>query len=87
MHTQCKPNADILQTNSKPSTRAPATSKVVETLDHGAVAVHPNPHSIAVLLVQLHLDTEEEYHAPVPAILQGGVELGAGFLEERGRGN
>ncbi len=73
MHTQH--NADLMQTNSKPSTRAPALSKVVETLDHGAVAVHPNRPSppigpsIAVLLVQLHPDTEEEHHAPVPAIL------------------
>ncbi len=42
---------------------------------------------MAVLLVQLHLDTEEEHHAPVPAILQGGVELGAGSLKKRGRGD
>ncbi len=60
MHTLCKHIADLLHTNSKPSTRAPARSKVVETLDHGAVAVHPNRPSIAVLLVQLHPDTEEE---------------------------
>ena len=79
--------ADLLHTISKPSTRAPARSKVVETLDHGAVAVHPNGPSIAVLLVQLHPDTGEEHHAPVPAIFQGGVELGAGSLKEWGRGD
>ena len=76
-----------MQTNSQTSTRAPALSKVAETLDHGAVAVHPNRPSISVLLVQLHPDTEEEHHAPVPAILQGGVELGAGSLDKRGRGD
>ena len=77
----------MLHTNSTSSTRAPARSKVVETLDHGTVAVHPNRPPIPVLLVQLHPDTEEEHHAPVPAILQGGVELGAGSLKERGRGD
>ncbi len=75
-----------MHTNSKLSTRAPARSNVVETLDHGAVAVHQNLPSIAVLLVQLHPDTEQEHHSHVPAILQGGVELGAGSLEEWGRG-
>ncbi len=61
-------------------------SKVVETLDHGAVAVHPNRPSIAVLLVQLHPDTEEEHHARLPAILQGGIEHCVGSLEELRRG-
>jgi hypothetical protein len=55
MQTQCKHSADLLHTNSKPSTRTPARSKVVETLDHGAVTVHANRPSIAVHLVQLHL--------------------------------
>jgi hypothetical protein len=87
MQTQCKHSADLLHTNSKPSTRASARSKVEETLDHGTVAVHAKRPSIAVHLVQLHLDTEEEHHSPVPAILQGGVKLGAGSLGERGRGD
>jgi hypothetical protein len=42
MHTQSRHSADSLHTNSKQCTRAPARSKVAETLDHGAVAVHPN---------------------------------------------
>jgi hypothetical protein len=75
-----------MHTKSKPSTRSPARSKVVETIDHGAVAVHLNRPFIAVLLVQLP-DTEEEHHAPMPAILQGGVKLGAGSLKEQGLGN
>ena len=94
MHTVCTHNADkmqtadfILHTNGTPSACAPARSKVVETLDHGGVDVHPNRPSIAVLLVQLHPDTGEEHHAPVPAIFQGGVEFGTGSLKERGRGD
>ncbi len=69
LQTQCKHNADLKHTNSKPSTCAPARSKVVETLDHGAVAVHPYQSSIAVLLVHLHPDTKEERpyeHGSVP---------------------
>ncbi len=62
---------------------APSRSKVVETLDHGAIAVHPDRPSVAVLLVQLHPDTAQEHYAPVPAIFQGGIgEVGAGSLEE-----
>lgn len=94
MHTVCTHNADKMQTadfirhtNGTPSACAPARSKVVETLDHGGVDVHPNRPSITVLLVQLHPDTGEEHHAPVPAIFQGGVEFGAGSLKEWGRGN
>ena len=37
---KCRHNADFLHTKSKPCTRAPARSKVVETLDHGAVDIH-----------------------------------------------
>ena len=77
----------IRHTNGTPSACAPARSKVIETLDHGTVAVHPNRPSIAVLLIQLHPDTEEENYAPVPAFLQGDIEFGAGSLEERGRGD
>ncbi len=77
-----------MHTNSKPSERAPARSKVVETLNHGAVAVHPNRPSVAVFLVQLHPNTAQERHTPVPAIFQGGIgEFDAGSLEERGRGD
>ena len=49
----------IRHTNGTPSACAPARSKVVETLDHGCVAVHPNRPSITVLLVQLHPDTDK----------------------------
>ena len=77
----------IRHTNSTLSACAPARIKVVETLDHGEVAVRPNRPSIAVLLVQLHPDTEEEHHTPAPAIFQGGVEFGVRSLEERGRGD
>ena len=80
MHTVCTHNAVKMQTadfirhtNGTPSACAPARSKVVETLDHGAVAVHPDRPSIAVFLVQLHPDTAQELHAPVPAIFKGGI--------------
>ncbi len=80
MQTLCTPKTT--------SACAPAQSKVVETLDHGAVAVHPDRPSIAVFLVQLHglhPDTAQERHAPVPAIFMGGIgEFDAGSLEERG---
>ncbi len=50
---------------------------------------YPNGPSsqMTFLLVQLLPDTEEEHHALVPAIIQGGVELGAGSHEERVRGD
>ncbi len=80
-----------MQTLCTPKTTSacePARSKVVETLDHGAVAVHPDRPSIAVFLVQLHPDTAQERHAPVPTIFKGGIgEFDAGSLEERGRGD
>jgi hypothetical protein len=35
----------------------------------------------------LHPDTEQKQHSPVPPVLQGNVEFGAGPLKERGRGD
>jgi hypothetical protein len=66
---------------------SPARGIVVEAIDHGTVAVHQNRPAISILLVRLHPDTEQEHHAPVPAILQGCVEFGPSPLKERGRGN
>ena len=66
---------------------SPARGIVVEAIDHGTVAVHQNRPAISILLVRLHPDTEQEHHAPVPAILQGCVEFGQSPLKERGRGN
>ncbi len=66
---------------------SPARGIVVEAIDHGTVAVHQNQPAISILLVRLHPDTEQEHHAPVPAILQGCVEFGPGPLKERVRGN
>ena len=66
---------------------SPARRIVVEAIDHGTVAVHQNRPAVSILLVRLHPDTEQEHHAPVPAIIQGDVEFGAGPLKERGRGN
>jgi hypothetical protein len=75
MHTECRPNAYfMLQTKGKPSACAPAWSKVVEAIDHGTVTAHLNRPSITAFLVQLHPGTEQEHHAPVPAIFQGGTE-------------
>ena len=65
----------------------PARRIIVEAINHGTVAVHQNRPAISILLARLHPDTEQEHHAPVPAIIQGGVEFGAGPLKERGRGN
>jgi hypothetical protein len=91
MHTRgtlCIPNADVVHTKSNNSACAPALSKVIETLDHGAVTVHPDRPSVTVFLVQLPPDTAQEHHAPVPVIVQGGiVELDAGSLQEWERGN
>jgi hypothetical protein len=68
---------------------SPARGIVVEAIDHGtvALAVHQNRPAISILLVRLHPDTEQEHHAPIPAILQGCVEFDPGPLKERGRGN
>ena len=60
---------------------------VVETIDHGTVAVLQNGPAVSVLLVRLHPDTEQKHHAPVPATFQGRVEFSAGPLKERGRGD
>jgi hypothetical protein len=38
-----------------------------------------------ILLVCLDPDTEQKQHAPIPAVLKGHVEFGAGPLKERGR--
>jgi hypothetical protein len=82
MQTCCIPTANLAHAHLP-------GAKVVETLDHGGVDVHPNGPSITVLLVQLHPDTGEEHHAPVPAIFQGGEDFGAGSssLKEWGRGD
>jgi hypothetical protein len=66
---------------------SPARGIVVDAIDHGTVAVHQNRPAISILFVCVHPDTEQEHHAPVPAILQGCVEFGEGPLKERGRGN
>jgi len=66
---------------------SPARGIVVEAIDHGTVAVHQNRPAVSILLVRLHPDTEQEHHAPVPAILQGCVKFGPAPLKERGRGN
>ena len=65
----------------------PARRIVVEAINHGTVTVHQNRPAISILLVRLHPNTEQEHHAPVPAIIQGDVEFCAGPLKERGRGN
>ena len=71
MHTNCTlcantmhTYADFISTKTKPSACAPALSKVVEALDHGAVAVHLDRPSIAVLpLVFLLLDPSKRREA------------------------
>ena len=63
--------------------------KVVKSpIDHGTVAVHQtrNRPAISILLVSLHPDTEQEHHAPVPAMLQRYVEFGQGPLKNGGGG-
>jgi hypothetical protein len=70
MHTHrtlCIPNADFMHTKTNNCARAPARSKVVETFDHGAGAVHPDRPSVAGSLAQLHPDTAQEHHASVPS--------------------
>jgi hypothetical protein len=62
-----------MHTKTNYSAWAPAQSNVVKTLDHGAVAVHPDRPSVVVFLVQLHPNTAQEHRAPVPAIIQGGI--------------
>ena len=64
---------------------SPALGVVVETIDHGTVAFLQHRPTIPVLLVCLHQDTEQEHHAPVPAALQGYIEICAGSLVERRR--
>ena len=64
---------------------SPALGVVVETIDHGTVAFLQHRPAIRVLLVGLHKDTEQEHHAPVPAALQGYIEICAGSLVERRR--
>ncbi len=59
----------------------------MEAIDHGTIAVHQNRPAISILLVCLHPETEQEHHAPVPAILQGCVEFRPAPLKEGGLGN
>ena len=66
---------------------SPARGIVVEAIDHGTIAVHQNRPAISILLVRLDPETEQEHHAPEPAILQGCVEFGPAPLKEGGRGN
>ena len=64
---------------------SPALGVVVETIDHGTVAFLQHRPTVPVLLVCLHQDTEQEHHAPVPAALQGYIEICAGTHVERRR--
>ena len=64
---------------------SPALGVVVETIDHGTVTFLQHRPTIPVLLVGLHQDTEQEHHAPVPAALQGYIEICAGSHVERRR--
>ena len=64
---------------------SPALGVVVETIDHCTVAFLHNRPTFPVLLVGLHQDTEQEHHAPVPAALQGYIEICAGTHVERRR--
>ena len=66
---------------------SPALGIVVEAIDHGTIAVHQDRPAISILLVRLDPETEQEHHAPVPAIIQGCVEFGPAPLKEGGRGN
>ena len=65
----------------------PARRIVVEAINHGTVTVHQNRPAISILLVRLHPNTEQEHHAPVPAIIQGDIKFSAGPLKERRWGN
>ena len=62
-------------------------SIVVEAINHGTVTVLQHRPALSIFFVRLHPDAEQEHHTPVPAIFQGHVEIGAGPLKERGRGN
>ena len=64
---------------------SPALGVVVETIDHGTVAFLQHRPTVPVLLVCLHKDTEQEHHAPIPAALQGYIEICAGTHVERRR--
>jgi hypothetical protein len=61
---------------------SPARGIVVEAIDHGTITVHQNRPAISILLVRLHPDTEQEHHAPVPAILVQVVQVMGDFIPE-----
>jgi hypothetical protein len=64
---------------------SPALGVVIETINHGTVALLQHLPAVPVLLVCLHQDTEQEHHAPVPAAFQGYIKLCAGSHVERRR--
>ena len=64
---------------------SPALGVVVETIDHDTVTFLQHRPAVPVLLVGLHKDTEQEHHAPVPAALQGYIEICAGTHVKRRR--
>ena len=64
---------------------SPALGVVVQTIDHGTVAFLQHRPAVAVLLVCLHQDAEEEHHTPIPAAFQGYIELCSGSHVERRR--